>query len=111
MKAGDLTVHGVEQSDGSLKTRPVVLLKQMRPFGDWLVCAVSTQLQQEVKGFDVLIPDTNHSFASTGLKRSSLIQLGVINTVSNNTLAGAIGSLDPKTIVLLQQRLASYLIK
>jgi mRNA interferase MazF len=111
MKAGDMSVYKMQQSDGSVKSRPVALLKQVRPFGDWIVCAVSTQLQQEVKGFDLVIADTDRSFGSTGLKSSSLIRLGFINTVCNKDLPGSIGSLAPKVIALLQHRLADYLIK
>jgi hypothetical protein len=40
----------LQQSDGSVKNHPVVLLRQMPPFGDWLVCGVSTQLRQRVAG-------------------------------------------------------------
>lgn len=50
MKDGDICIHKVAQPDGSFKMRPVLLLKQMPPFGDWIVCAISSQLRQEVKG-------------------------------------------------------------
>ena len=111
MKAGELTVYKVQQPDGSFKNRPVVLLKEMRPFGDWIVCAVSTQLQQEVKGFDLIIRDTDRSFVSTGLKNSSLIRLGIINTASKKSLPGIIGSLEAGATTLLQQRLADHLVR
>jgi len=111
MKAGDITVHRVAQPDGSFKVRPVLLLRRMQPFGDWMVCAISTQLRQEVHGFDIVMPDTAPSFKSTGLKGASLIRLGFINTVSKTALPGPIGGLEAKTIKLLQQRLANYLVK
>ena len=52
MNAGDVVLTPLPQADGRLKPRPAVLLKKMPPFGDWLLCGVSTQLQQEVAGFD-----------------------------------------------------------
>ena len=57
MKEGDICIHKVAQPDGSFKMRPVLLLKQMRPFGDWIVCAISTQLRQEVKDFDLIVDE------------------------------------------------------
>jgi len=39
------------------------------PYGDWIVCAISTQLRQEVKGFDFIIDETNPDFMLSGLKR------------------------------------------
>ena len=111
MKAGDITIHKILQPDGSAKVRPVLLLKQVPPYGDWIVCAVSAQLQQEIKGFDWLLLQTDTAFAATGLKTSSLIRLGFINTISKKVLPGPIGSIDKKTIGLLLQRLADFLIK
>jgi mRNA interferase MazF len=44
MNEGDIALTALPQSDGSVKPRPAVLLRRMPPFGDWLVCGVSTQL-------------------------------------------------------------------
>ena len=40
MKDGDICIHKVAQPDGTFKIRPVLLLKQMPPYGDWIVCAI-----------------------------------------------------------------------
>lgn len=80
MKDGDICIHKVAQPDGSFKIRPVLLLKQMRPYGDWIVCAISTQLRQEVKGFDFIIDEINPDFFLSGLRSVSLVRLGFINT-------------------------------
>ena len=37
MKEGDVELAMLPQTDGSLKRRPVVVLREMRPFRDWLV--------------------------------------------------------------------------
>jgi mRNA interferase MazF len=111
MKDGDICIHKVAQPDGTFKIRPVLLLKQMPPFGDWIVCAVSTQLRQEVKGFDFIIDDTNPGFMLSGLKGSSLIRLGFINTVDKKTIPGVIGEVSATIVKMLQQRLADKLIK
>lgn len=111
MKDGDICIHKVAQPDGSFKIRPVLLLKQMPPFGDWIVCAISTQLRQEVKGFDFIIDSMNLEFMQSGLKSSSLVRLGFINTVNKKAIPGVIGDIPSIIIKMLQERLANQLIK
>ena len=55
MNEGDVVLTPIPQADGLIKNRPVILLRQLPPFKDFLVCGVSTQLEKEVKGFDDLI--------------------------------------------------------
>ena len=46
MNEGDIALAPLPQADGPLKNPPVVLLRRLPPFGDFLVCGVSTQLQR-----------------------------------------------------------------
>ena len=55
MKEGDVILTPVPQADGTIKTRPAVILREMPPYKDFLVCGVSTQLHQQVKDFDEVI--------------------------------------------------------
>ncbi len=55
MKEGDVVLTPLPQSDGRTKNRPVVVLRTMPPHDDLLVCGVSTQLHQEVSGFDDVV--------------------------------------------------------
>jgi len=66
------------QADGEAKQRPAILLRQVPPFGDWLVCGVSTQVHHEIVGFDDLIEPSHADFAGSGLKAPSLIRLGFL---------------------------------
>lgn len=111
MKEGDICIHRVAQPDGTFKIRPVLLLKQMPPFGDWIVCAISTQLRQEVKGFDLIIDEMSAEFIQSRLKTSSLIRLGFINTVDKKAIPGVIGDIPSVVVRMLQQRLANQLIR
>ena len=51
MKEGDVALTPLPQADGQIKNRPVILLRQMPAFGDFLVCGISTQLHQEVNPY------------------------------------------------------------
>ena len=97
------------QPDGSKKSRPILLLKQVRPFNDWIVCAISSQLQQEVKGFDYVILDTSSEYTATGLKQSSVIRLGMISTVSKSAIPGIIGNIPLSILQTLKKRLGAHI--
>jgi len=53
---GDVIVAQLPQADGGAKSRPVLLLKELPGFGDFLVCGISSQLQQAINGWDLPIP-------------------------------------------------------
>ena len=42
MKEGDVIIVPMPQADGAVKNRPAVVLREMPPFRDVLVCGVST---------------------------------------------------------------------
>lgn len=111
MKPGDIALCPISQANGQVKNRPILLLKQMPPFNDWLVCGISTQLHQEHKDFDFIILDSNLIFSQTGLKASSLIRLGFLDVIPKYSIPGSIGSIDSSTLKLLLKRLADYLLK
>ena len=64
---GDIALASLPQADGLIKQRPALLLRQMPPFGDWLVCGISTQLRQRVADLDEVKP------SSQAARRSSRI--------------------------------------
>jgi len=111
MKAGDIVSLSLPQSDGQIKKRPVILLKQMPPYNDWLVAGISTQLHQEVKGFDWVLLSTDASFGATRLKSSSVIRLGFLDMAEERNIRGIIGSVDAEIVKQLLKRLADYLLK
>ncbi len=71
MKEGDVVLTPLPQADGQIKNRPAIILREMPPYGDFLVCGVSTQLHQEVAGFDDPIRPSDADFATSGLKAPS----------------------------------------
>jgi len=95
MTEGDIAIASLPQADGQLKNRPVVLLRRLPPFGDFLVCGVSTQVQQRVPDFDELLAPGNPDFPASGLKAASLIRLGFLVALPANALLGRLGSLAP----------------
>ena len=76
MNQSDVVLTPVPQANGIVKNRPAIFLREMPPYRDVLVCGISTQLHQEVKGFDEVVDQTDSDFAATGLRTTSLIRLG-----------------------------------
>lgn len=109
MQEGDIALLNMMQPDGSVKHRPVLLLKKVPPFQDWIVCAVSSQLHQEVKGFDHPILQKDPDFPTTGLRQSSLVRLGMLSTVAKSALPGSIGRLSAAIVQTLKKKLAAHL--
>lgn len=109
MNEGNIALTPLPQSNGQLKNRPIVLLRKLPPYGDWLVCGLSTQLHQLVPGFDDLLDASHPDFASSGLKASSLIRLGFLAVIPESQLLGAIGEISSDRLRRLLQRLSDYL--
>jgi mRNA interferase MazF len=109
MREGDVALTPLPQADGRIKNRPVVALRQMPPFGDWLVCGVSTQLHQQAAGFDDIIERTHPDFEGSGLKASSLIRLGFLAVLPASSFVGIIGSISRERHERLVQRLSVHL--
>jgi mRNA interferase MazF len=94
MKEGDIAKAALNQADGKIKFRPVLLSKKMPPFGDWLVCGITSKLQNKVEYFDLMLNDDDPDFKDTGLVRTSLIRPGFMAVIPENVIEGTIGKLS-----------------
>jgi mRNA interferase MazF len=81
----------------------------MPPFGDWLICGVSTQLHQEVPGFDDLIKPSDPDFPASGLKAASVVRLGYLLVLPEEQLLGRLGAISRARHSRLLQRLAAFI--
>ena len=111
MNQGDVILTPVPQADGILKNRPAIFLREMPPYRDVLVCGVSTQLHQEVKGFDEIINPADFDFKSTGLRSVSLIRLGFLAVLPRSAVIGSIGAISSERHKRLLHRLSDYLVQ
>jgi mRNA interferase MazF len=109
MQEGDVVLASIPTADGAPKNRPVILLRQLPPFGDFLVCGVSTQLQQEVADFDERIGPASPDFSGSGLKSESLIRLGYLATLARASIPGSLGFISAERHHRLLRTLAGHL--
>ena len=110
MNQGDVILTPVPQANGILKNRPAIFLREMPPYRDLLVCGISTQLHQEVKGFDEIVDQSDSDFAATGLRTTSLIRLGFLAVLPRSAVIGSIGSVSPERHKRLLKKLSEHLL-
>jgi mRNA interferase MazF len=110
MQEADIILAAIPQADGISKNRPAIVLRQMPAYGDFLICGVSTQLNQLVSGFDDVISPKNADFATSGLRAESLVRLGFLAVIPRRKIIGSIGTISPERHQRLLAVLSSYLI-
>ena len=111
MKEGDIVLTLLPQADGKSKLRPALALRFMPPFNDFLVCGISSQLHQQVKGFDEIIDINDSDFKQCGILQSSLVRLGFLAVLPLKSITGNIGSLSPLRHERLFKNLSEYLFR
>jgi mRNA interferase MazF len=109
MKPGNIALAQIQQADGRLKTRPVLILCQTPPFSDPLVCALSSRLHHKCEGFDEIISDSDDDYHDSGLKVPSLIRLGMIATIPASAMLGSMGNISHDRLNRLRSRLSNHI--
>jgi mRNA interferase MazF len=78
----------------------------MHEYGDFLACGISSQIHQEVHGFDEILEPN----AQNRLKQTSIIRLGFLAITTQNQIRGRLGSISENLHKDLLHRLADYLV-
>lgn len=112
-KSGQIVLFRFPQTNlASGKMRPALLLGQLPgPYGDWLICMISSQMHQYIKDFDEIVDTNDLDFANSGLKMSSVIRVGRLAVVEENTLLGAVGEIDADRLKRIKKSLSDWLDK
>ena len=109
MKPGDIVLTIIPQ-DGQQKKRPVLILKILPKYNDYLVCAISSQLHQYIPGFDLMLDDKHKAFKESSLNGPSVFRLSNLAVLSNKDIIGTIGFLRNDLHLILLKNLANYLL-
>lgn len=108
-RAGQIVLTPFPYSDLSeAKLRPVLMLRQASRFDDWLVCMVSSQVQQAETGLDEILAQSDTDFASSGLKVPSVLRLSRLAVLDGALLLGSIGTISDERLGNVRQRLAKW---
>jgi mRNA interferase MazF len=109
MKERDIVLMAIPQADGLKKTRPVLLLREMPKYRDFLVCGISSQLQQYLPDFDELIQTNDPDFIESGLIKPSLVRLSFLAIARRAEVMGRLGSISTDRHQQLLDNLSRYL--
>ncbi len=76
------------------KVRPALVLGVQSGGDDITVCFISSNIQNKIHKFDVLIDSKEKNFKKTGLKLKSIVKVTKIATLDKAVVLGQIGELD-----------------
>lgn len=110
-KSGQIVLFKFPQTDLALgKMRPALLLASL-PSGrnDWLVCMISSQINQAVAGVDEVITANDADFGQSGLKADSVFRLTRLAVVSDSIFHGLTGEISAERLRRLKKRLAQWI--
>lgn len=109
-RAGQIVLTSFPYTDLSgAKLRPVLMLRRASRFDDWLVCMVSSRIEQAETGFDEVLLPADADFVRSGLKAVSVLRLSRLAVLESSLLAGSIGAIDDERLSLVRQRLARWI--
>jgi mRNA interferase MazF len=111
MKESDIILTSLIQTDGQIKNRPVLLLRMMPKYQDFLACGISSQLQQYVSNFDEIVSPSDADFTASGLVNTSVIRLSFLAIIPQRKIIGSIGSISAQRHQKLLQNLSDYLTR
>ena len=78
------------------KLRPALVLRSLPgPYGDWLICMISSQTHQAIPGFDEILEVGDPDFAPSGLKITSVIRISRLAVVESRVFLGRLGHIAP----------------
>ncbi len=92
------------------KLRPVLLIcKASVRYDDWLVCMVSSQLQQFEPELDEFIRTDDSEYAATGLKVSSVLRVTRLAVLQTDLMVGLLGEISQPRLKTVTQRIARWI--
>jgi 3-deoxy-manno-octulosonate cytidylyltransferase (CMP-KDO synthetase) len=108
VKPGFVILAVLTQADGQVKPRPALVLHVLEPFGDLLVCGISTQLRHFVPELDDFIRQSDADFPSSRLSGDSLIRTGYLATLPAAKVIGYVGRISDERLARLLFRLSAF---
>ena len=108
---GQIVLFRFPQTDQqTANLRPALIIRKLPgQYDDWLICMISSQLSQEIPGFDEIITSDDPDFRGSGLKLSSLVRIGRLAVVNKDILIGKIGQVDGLRLSRIRQKLSEWI--
>lgn len=92
------------------KLRPMLVLQKLPGrYDDWLICMISSSLQQAVPDFDEVLGEEAEDFPSSGLKWPSVIRISRLAVVERSQFLGLLGKISDQRLHRIKTRLVEWL--
>ncbi len=97
-----------DHTDGKL--RPALVLRQLPgEYNDWLICMISSQIDQKIPNFDEMISPEDSDFQQSGLKLPSIIRVSRLAVASGDIFIGKLGEVDFQRLGRIKQMLSHWI--
>jgi len=108
---GQIVLFRFPQTDQTTgKLRPALVLRRLHgQHNDWLICMISSNLDQKIPDFDEVIIPNDLDFKDSGLKVPSLIRIGRLAVVDGDILIGKLGRIDTQRLLRIKQKLSIWI--
>jgi mRNA interferase MazF len=108
---GQIVLFRFSQTDQQAgKLRPALVIRKLPgQYDDWLICMISSQLTQEISGFDEVITPVDPDFRDSGLKSSSIVRIGRLAVVNGTILIGKIGQINEVRLSRIRKKLSEWI--
>ena len=100
---GQLVLFRFPQTDQTAgKLRPALVLRRLPgQHNDWLICMISSNLDQEVPEFDEVITPDDLDFKESGVK---------VAVVDGGILLGKLGQIDTQRLIRIRHKLSHWIL-
>lgn len=108
---GQIVLFRFPQTDQTTgKLRPALVLRRLPgQHNDWLICMISSNIDQKIPDFDETIIPKDSDFRDSGLKVPSLVRISRLAVVDGDILIGKLGQIDIQRLKRIKQKLSRWL--
>ncbi|TLD42091.1 MAG: hypothetical protein JETT_1659 [Candidatus Jettenia ecosi] len=93
------------------KLCPALLLRELPgKFNDWLICMISSNIDQQIPVLDELVTPDASDFIQSGLKAPSIIRASRLAFVDGNVLVGTLGQINTERLYKIKQKLSKWIL-
>lgn len=110
-KAGQIILFRFPQTNLDIgKLRPALLLgKVPGNYDDYLVCMISSKLEQVIENIDEIITYRDNDFVQSGLKMDSVFRVSRLAVIESNLLLGSVGEVDRKRFERIKSKIINWI--
>jgi mRNA interferase MazF len=94
------------------KLRPCPIIQKLPgKFEDWLVCMISSKLDQYIEGIDEIVSADSDDYIQSGLKGASIIRVSRIAVANQTLLLGSIGTISADRLKRIRANLSNLILQ